>query len=565
MLLHVQLDGSERVIALAEFEERVRDGTLGPETPVRSEPLTGDRWVPAGDLEIFRGIRASPEVRVRQALASAAVPWFTALLVGVEFRIFFWTQYTPVQAWLWDRFTKYTPAIVEGDQHWRLLSYGFLHGDAGHIGMNMLLIAYLGIALESVIGAFSLAVLFTSSVFWGGVLSALLAPDSPSVGASGGDFGFLAAAAVFGLRYGNMLPPRARSRFGVIMLIYLIYFFISSLLAPKVDNWGHLGGLLAGGAHMALLRPNVGPVWVRRNRMISFIVLLLGFVGVVGMARLAIPLVPVEEDGLTAERPVWWTEGWAATGDRAWISPVDGGQLVARTLHHEGPSTLADATADLLASFREVDAGAVVTTEGDVTKDGVPGRSLHLTYTNAGRARRVDAVVYVRGAYESRLVLDVPEGQGRVARLWERLVDGFALTVPADVAKARAATGGWRGRLHQAEGAAQLGDVAGARALIDTALREAPGEPAPRLALLDLLADYPDPTAVSQADAALLAWPTDRKVLEAAVRALVAAGQPDLARARLDARIAAAPEDRKLLRLRDELFADAVTPPAPPP
>jgi hypothetical protein len=187
VLLHVQLDGSERVIALAEFEERVRDGTLGPETPVRSEPLTGDRWVPAGDLEIFRGIRASPEVRVRQALASAAVPWFTALLVGVEFRIFFWTQYTPVQAWLWDRFTKYTPAIVEGDQHWRLLSYGFLHGDAGHIGMNMLLIAYLGIALESVIGAFSLAVLFTSSVFWGGVLSALLAPDSPSVGASGGD------------------------------------------------------------------------------------------------------------------------------------------------------------------------------------------------------------------------------------------------------------------------------------------------------------------------------------------------------------------------------------------
>lgn len=534
----------------------VRDGTIGPETPVRADTLTGDRWIPANELELYKGLRDSPGVLVRQALTSPAIPWFTALLVGVELRIFAWSQGTSVQERLWDHFTKYTPAIIEGDEYWRLFSYGFLHGDLGHIAMNMLFIAYLGIALEGVIGSVSLAVLFASSVFWGGVLSALLMPGSHSVGASAGDFGFLAAAAVFGLRYADLLPARARPRFGVVILVYMLYQLVMGLTAERVDNWGHVGGLLAGGAHMALLRPNVGALWRARNLRISFIVALLTGVGVLAMARLPIPLVPVEEDGLVASRPVWWATGWAATGDRAWVSPVDGGQLVVRTVHHETPISVASATESLLDAYREVDAAIVTRNDTVVERDGVSGRHLRLAYEAEGSTRRVDALVYTRGRYEHRVVFDVPERSGRVARLWVRLFDDVVLPLPEEVAQAEAATGGWRGMLKRAEGAADIGNVTVARAEIDAARRAAPGETAPVEALLALAAAYPDEAVPALAEEALTTFPEDGRILEAAVRALVAAGHPDDALRRLDARGAAAPGDRRVARLRRELFEE---------
>ncbi len=554
MLLHVQLDGSERVTALPEFEEMVRDGIIGPETPVRADPLTGDRWIPASELELYKGLRASPDVLVRQVLASPAVPWFTAILVGTELRIFAWTQYTPLQQGLWDTFTKYTPAIVERHQYWRVVTYGFLHGDLGHIAMNMLFIVYIGIALEGVLGALSLGVLFFSSVFWGGVLSAMLSPDTPSVGASAGDFGFLAAAAVFGLRYTDLLPARARPRFGVVMLVYLLYLLLSGLTAERVDNWGHIGGLLAGGAHMALLRPNVGAAWKAHNRRVSLGVLLSLGVGVLAMARLPIPLVPVEEDGLHASRPEWWSTGWASTGDRAWVSPVEPGNLVVRTIPHDAPTTVAEAATEVLEAYREVDPAVVLLDEAPIERDGVDGRRLQLTYTLFDVSRRVRAEVYVRGRYEHRVVLDVPADGARLLRLGPRVFDAVTLPVPEDVALAQAATGGWRGRLQRARGASDIGDPASARALIDAARQEAPGEPAPVQALLELAAAYPDAAIPALVDDALGAFPSDGAVLEAAVRALVAAGHPEDARRRLDDRSAVAPGDRRIERLRRELF-----------
>jgi membrane associated rhomboid family serine protease len=556
VLLHVQLDGSERVTALPEFEEMVRDGTIGPETPVRADPLTKGRWIPAGALELYQGLRASPEVLVRQALANPAVPWFTALLVGIELRIFTWTQYTPAQPYLAETFSKYTPAIIEGNEYWRLVTHGFLHGDFGHIAMNMLFIAYIGVALEGVLGALTLAVLFGSSVFWGGVLSTFLLPGAASLGASGGDFGVLAAAAVFGLRYGNLLPVRARSNFGAFILVFALYFLARGMTSERVDNWGHIGGLLAGGAQMAFLRPNVGPVWKARNRKISFIVVLLAGVGVATMARVPIPLVPIEEDGLVASRPVWWSIGWAATGDRAWVSPVDGGQLVARTVHHERPKPLATAADALLDAYREVDPWAVVREAADVERDGVPGRHLRIAYESKGLTRRVDAEIYTRGRYEHRILLDVPARSGRVAHVGGRIFHGITLPLPEDVVTAQGATGGWRGLLERAKGAADIGDPATARALIDAARSEAPTEPAPVQALLELVALYPDASVPALTDEALTTFPGDGRILEAAVRALVAAGHRDAAQRRLDDHLVVAPNDRRVTRLRRELFEE---------
>jgi hypothetical protein len=338
------------------------------------------------------------------------------------------------------------------------------------------------------------------------------------------------------------------------MLVYLFYALISSLMGGKnIANEAHIGGLLAGGIHMTLLRPNVGASWRARNRRISFVAVLMMLTGTIGFARLPIPLVPVEEDGLVAGRPPWWTVGWSATGDRAWASPVEGGLLVVRTTHADEPQSVQAASDAVLATYRALDPLAVVRDTGDVTKDGVPGRRIRIAYEHEGINRRVDAEVFTRGRYTHEVLLDVPGGSGRVAHLWSRIFDGVHLPVPKEVAEARAVAGGWRGLLRQAEGDTDIGDAAAAREKIAAARAEAPQEPAPMTAALQLEAEYPSAGAGPLADEALAAFPDDRKILAAAAHALVAAGRADDARARVAARLADSPGDRRLTALLEEL------------
>ncbi len=563
LLLHVQLDGVDRVLALSEFEDMVRAGTVGPETPVRSDALTGDRWAAAGELAFYQGLLDSPDVLLRRAWSHPGVPWFTALLVGIELRIYFWGNGTAAGAALAESGARYTPAIFERNELWRLLTYGFLHADLNHVAMNLLFLAYIGLALEGVVGTVHLAVLFFGSVFWGGALSSLLSPTTGAIGASAGDFGYLAGAAVFGLRYLELLPSRARPRFGAVMLGYGVYGLFNGIVGGEgIDNWAHLGGFLAGGFHMALLRPNVGRAWRIRNRWVSAIAMLGIILALFGAARLPFPLVPVEEDGLVAARPPWWTTGWAATGDRAWASPVTSAQLVVRTLHLDTPEPLSIRRDAVIQAYTALDPEATLGAETSVTRDGIVGTRLHLTYTIDSVEREVDAEIYVRGSYAHDVIVDAPAGTpdgtpagaSRLARLRSQIFDTLALPLPEEVRKALdEGHGGWRGLLRHAEGAAGIGDYRQAREDISRARREAPAEPVPVVRALELEAVSPSPAGVALVEEALVAFLADRRVLEAAVRALVAAGRREDALARLDARIADAPGDRRLQRLRVEI------------
>lgn len=555
MLVHVQLDGSERVVPLTELEELIRTGVVGPDTPVRAEALTQDRWLPAGNLDLFKGLQNSPEALLRRAWANPPMPWFTVLLVGVQMRIFLWVRGTPVEEGLLDRLARYTPAIIEREELERLVTYGFFHSSFGHVAMNLLFIAYLGVALEGVLGTFNLAVLFFASVFWGGVLSGLLSPNNPAIGASAGDFGYLAAAAVFGLRWFELLPKRARPRFGFVILLYLLFVLINGVTSDApIDNWAHLGGLLAGGIHMALYKPDVSPAWRAHNRRTSFTAILLMGVGLVAMARLPVPLTPIETDGLVASRPVWWDSGWAPTGESAWRSPVGGSLVVARTTRQDAPTTPQDAVRALLEDYRAIDPYAALQDERPVERDGVAGRQIRIGYTAQAIVRRVDAQLFVRGRYVHRVILDAPVDERRVLTVGKRLFGRVTLPVPAAVAEAREAGDSWRARLRRAEAEADIGDPAAARALVDAARAEAPLEPAPAEALLDLLGAYPSADLPALVDELLAAFPDDRAVRAAAVRALLATGDRATALQRLDDGLTAAPGDRKLLKLRRELF-----------
>lgn len=133
---------------------------------------------------------------------------------------------------------------------WRLLSSAFLHYGLFHLAMNMLALLVLGADLERYLGLVRFVALYLVSALFGGAAVTLFAePLSQTVGASGGVFGLLGAAAVvIRFNHGDLRP----------LISVLVLNLVISLL-PGISLLGHLGGLAGGGLAATLL------VLTRRN------------------------------------------------------------------------------------------------------------------------------------------------------------------------------------------------------------------------------------------------------------------------------------------------------------
>jgi membrane associated rhomboid family serine protease len=109
----------------------------------------------------------------------------------------------------------YGPAIADGEW-WRLLTGGFLHASIIHIGFNMYLL-------------------------WGSVGALLLSPNSPTIGASGGVFGLMAALYLLERQRGVALLGGS---IGMLLLLNLGITFV----LPGISIGGHIGGIVGGAA-----------------------------------------------------------------------------------------------------------------------------------------------------------------------------------------------------------------------------------------------------------------------------------------------------------------------------
>ncbi len=137
---------------------------------------------------------------------------------------------------------KINRAIVYGEW-WRLLTAIFLHADLLHLGFNTYALLVFGSQVEQVYGPWRFLLSYLTAGVAGSALSFLLNPH-PSVGASGAIFGLIGMEGAYLYRYRHhMLSGRAA--LGNILFI-VAYNLIYGLANPQVDNWGHIGGLLAG-------------------------------------------------------------------------------------------------------------------------------------------------------------------------------------------------------------------------------------------------------------------------------------------------------------------------------
>ncbi|NPV56785.1 MAG: rhomboid family intramembrane serine protease [Anaerolineae bacterium] len=133
--------------------------------------------------------------------------------------------------------------LIDAGQFWRLLTPVFLHGSILHIAFNMYALISFGRGLVRFFGTSRFLLLYFLGAFGGNVLSYLITPQ-PSLGASTAVFGLVAAEGVFVYRNRFLFGQQYRQIITNIVMVVGINLVLG--LNPGIDNWGHLGGLLAG-------------------------------------------------------------------------------------------------------------------------------------------------------------------------------------------------------------------------------------------------------------------------------------------------------------------------------
>ena len=137
---------------------------------------------------------------------------------------------------------KINDAIAHG-QLWRLITPMFLHGDFIHIAFNMYALHIIGSRLERHYGHWRFLALYLLSGFGGNVIS-LMFTEASSLGASTATFGLLAAQGIFFYHNRKIYGPAVRQALNGIITVLVINLMIG--FSNRIDNWGHIGGLLGG-------------------------------------------------------------------------------------------------------------------------------------------------------------------------------------------------------------------------------------------------------------------------------------------------------------------------------
>ncbi len=128
--------------------------------------------------------------------------------------------------------------VAEGEW-WRLITATFLHYGPLHLGMNMLVLWFIGPPLEDYFGHWRYLLVYIVSGLAGSAGALLWSPDSLTVGASGAIWGIMGAALV--------LEARRIWVFGGQAMGLVVFNLAITFLIPGISIGGHIGGLVGGG------------------------------------------------------------------------------------------------------------------------------------------------------------------------------------------------------------------------------------------------------------------------------------------------------------------------------
>ena len=152
-----------------------------------------------------------------------------------------------------------------------LLSYQFLHGDVLHLLSNMLFLWVFGDNVEDAMGHIKFLAFYLLCGIVGGLAHALMLPTSrlPLIGASGAVAGVIAAYLILHPRVRvwvlafRFIPLRITAAW--VLGVWVVTQLVMIAIAPsdQVAWWAHVGGMVAGGVLVLILRRPGVPLFDR--------------------------------------------------------------------------------------------------------------------------------------------------------------------------------------------------------------------------------------------------------------------------------------------------------------
>lgn len=204
------------------------------------------------------GRAPAPRQAARRAAATVSRrgPFVTQALIGINVGIYLLqllmgAGLSARTGWIYEHGVLVSSAIdssgqvvgvAEGDW-WRLVTAMFLHYGPLHLGMNMLVLWFIGPPLEDYFGHGRYALVYLVSGLAGSAGALIWSPNALTVGASGAIWGIMGAALVLEARRTYVFGGQAMG----LVVLNLAFTF----LVPGVSIGGHVGGLV-GGALCAL-------------------------------------------------------------------------------------------------------------------------------------------------------------------------------------------------------------------------------------------------------------------------------------------------------------------------
>lgn len=580
--LILRTDSGDEHVDLLEFEERVRQGEISPQSLVCLPAVTGDAFVPACELALFNALHEPRRASFSRSFSLARFPYITSGLILLNVAIFLFTARggeLELDDMVRDG-AKVGPLISDLGEFYRLFTANFLHHDGLHLGLNMFVLFNVGGALENTYRTLDYLWLL---VFTGiaTMTASLLLNESITIGASGMVFGCLGGVVAFGLKYRSLLPTRYRSVMADAAIPTVLGLLMMGITSHGVDNWAHIGGLVAGIGTGAFMRPRLLADarrwwWQPLLRAAPSLGILAAVFGAQALTLTLLPVMRVEHDdayGLSMPVPDAWVRGANPLGSVAWYNGLSGlGRASFAAEAVEMPEG-ADAVA---WAARFVDEHLASRSFGPWLHHGAPEAARVAGYAGvrvqavlddpAGDSRLV-AYFVPRGNVLYQLVFLWPTAFPRYGQIVEQMLAGVRFDETRALRLARAEALFFP---NSPQALARLGDellnqgdsVPAAQALASAVHREPSNVQYRVLLSRAWLSAGEIELACDAAKAAVSYQGDDSDVLEADARCELARGNPREALERLERARAASPSDPRLRAAESRLKATLPAVPA---